>query len=75
MGTPVIAATGSCLEEAGGKGGVYVDPDNVDQYIEEARVLLDSRYHCDKLVELGETDKYEPLCRHCFNKANPHLLP
>lgn len=22
----------------------------------------------DKLVELGETDKYEPLCRHCFNK-------
>lgn len=28
----------------------------------------------DKLVELGETDKYEPLCRHCFNKANPHLL-
>ena len=53
VGTPVIAATGSCLEEAGGKGGVYVDPDNVDQYIEEARVLLDSRYHCDKLVELG----------------------
>lgn len=29
----------------------------------------------DKLVELGETDKYEPLCRHCFNKANHHLLP
>ena len=27
----------------------------------------------DKLVELGETDKYEPLRRHCFNKANPHL--
>lgn len=22
----------------------------------------------DKLVELGETDKYEPICRHCFNK-------
>lgn len=21
----------------------------------------------DKLVELGETDKYEPICRHCFN--------
>lgn len=28
----------------------------------------------DKLVELGETDKYEPLCRHCFNKANPDLV-
>jgi thymidine kinase len=22
----------------------------------------------DKLVLLGETDSYEPLCRHCFNK-------
>lgn len=23
----------------------------------------------DKLVLLGETDSYEPLCRHCFNRA------
>jgi len=23
----------------------------------------------DKLVVLGETDSYEPLCRYCFNKA------
>jgi len=23
----------------------------------------------DKLVVLGEKDEYEPLCRHCFNKA------
>ena len=23
----------------------------------------------DKLVELGEKDIYEPLCRHCFNKC------
>lgn len=23
----------------------------------------------DKLVELGETESYEPLCRKCFNKA------
>ena len=23
----------------------------------------------DSLVELGEKDIYEPLCRHCFNKA------
>lgn len=26
-GTPVVAATGSCLEEAGGEGGLYVNPD------------------------------------------------
>ena len=23
----------------------------------------------DRLVELGEKDIYEPLCRHCFNKC------
>ena len=27
-GIPVIAATGSCLEEAGGPDSLYVDPDN-----------------------------------------------
>lgn len=25
----------------------------------------------EKLVVLGETESYEPLCRTCFNKANP----
>ena len=27
----------------------------------------------DKLVELGEKDIYEPLCRHCFNKKNREI--
>jgi hypothetical protein len=27
-GTPVIAATGSCLEEAGGPDSLYVQPDD-----------------------------------------------
>jgi len=26
----------------------------------------------ENLVELGETDKYEPLCRNCFNKNYKH---
>lgn len=29
-GTPVVAATGSCLEEAGGPGSLYVNPDDVE---------------------------------------------
>ncbi|GHT43862.1 glycosyl transferase family 1 [Bacteroidia bacterium] len=29
--TPVIAATGSCLEETGGTGSLYADPDDVHQ--------------------------------------------
>lgn len=28
-GLPVVACTGSCLEEAGGNGALYVDPDDV----------------------------------------------
>lgn len=51
--TPVIAATGSCLEEAGGKGAIYVDPDDVDNYIESARLLIDNPYQCSKLVSNG----------------------
>lgn len=30
-GIPVIAAKGSCLEEAGGPSSIYVDPDNVTE--------------------------------------------
>ncbi len=40
--TPVIAATGSCLEEAGGDGALYVDPDD-----DEAFALQASNIICD----------------------------
>ncbi len=37
--TPVIAAKGSCLEEAGGTGAIYVDPDNVGEFVEAAKTI------------------------------------
>lgn len=42
-GVPVVAATGSCLEEAGGASSIYVDPTN-DKEMSDAinRVLTDS---------------------------------
>lgn len=49
----MIACTGSCLEEAGGRGGIYVSPDDVDGYIDNARRLLDDSYLCSKMVEYG----------------------
>lgn len=52
-GTPVIAATGSCLEEAGGKGALYVGPDDVDAYVDAARRLLDDNYLHGKLADAG----------------------
>lgn len=39
-GLAVIAATGSCLEEAGGEGAIYVNPNSVEEFTEAAQKLL-----------------------------------
>ncbi|MGZ3777679.1 MAG: glycosyltransferase family 4 protein, partial [Mucilaginibacter sp.] len=39
-GTPVIAATGSCLEEAGGPDSLYVDPDDEKDLAEKVNMVL-----------------------------------
>ncbi len=76
VGTPVIAATGSCLEEAGGKGAIYVGPDDVDAYIAEASKLIDSTYYRDKLANLGAAhvkkfndESFARKTMACYNKA------
>lgn len=53
VGTPVIACTGSCLEEAGGGGALYVGPDDIRAYAEAARDLLDKAYLRDRLAQQG----------------------
>lgn len=52
-GTPVVAATGSSLEEAGGPGGLYVDPDDVSGYVSAAFRFLDDTDYCRQVVEAG----------------------
>ena len=42
--TPVIAATGSCLEEAGGPNSIYIDPKNSDELAQQI----------DRVIENGE---------------------
>jgi glycosyltransferase involved in cell wall biosynthesis len=39
-GTPVIAATGSCLEEAGGPDSRYINPDDADGLSQQISLLL-----------------------------------
>ena len=39
-GRPVVAATGSCLEEAGGEGAVYVSPDDARGMGEALNAIL-----------------------------------
>lgn len=63
-GTPVIAATGSCLEEAGGEGALYVGPDNVDKYVKKALQLLDPAT-AEATVEAGR--------RHIARFDNDHF--
>ncbi|MDO4320027.1 MAG: glycosyltransferase family 1 protein [Bacteroidales bacterium] len=53
VGTPVVACTGSCLEEAGGPGAVYVDPDDVRGYAEAAAAILSQQRLHDKLADRG----------------------
>lgn len=53
-GTPVVACTGSCLEEAGGSGALYVGPDDVDAYVYEAGRLIEQPWLRERLVRDGQ---------------------
>ncbi len=75
-GTPVIAATGSCLEEAGGPGAVYVAPDDVDAFADYAARLSDDVIFRDKCVSRGRqyikrfsADEFARLTMATYRKA------
>lgn len=75
-GTPVIAATGSCLEEAGGPGAVYVAPDDVDAFVEAAGRMCDDVVFRDKHASRGRqyvkrfsADEFARLTMACYRKA------
>jgi glycosyltransferase involved in cell wall biosynthesis len=48
---PVVAATGSCLEEAGGPDNLYVSPDDVDGLIEAISKSLKSSDYCQERIQ------------------------
>lgn len=52
-GTPVIAAKGSCLEEAGGPHSLYVDPDNEADLAEKINLLLADDALREKMIANG----------------------
>lgn len=53
MRLPVVAATGSCLEEAGGEGGVYVSPTDERALAEALMRLSGASPEREKRIELG----------------------
>lgn len=50
---PVVAATGSCLEEAGGPGAFYVDPDKPRELAEIMNTILDGSAEIRPRIEEG----------------------
>ena len=52
-GTPVIACTGSVLEEAGGPGAFYIDPDDTDAFAEAAMNIMDDPSLRAEMVRQG----------------------
>ena len=54
-GVPVIAATGSCLEEAGGPRSLYVDPDDVAGMAAAMKRVLSDADLRHEMIEAGKT--------------------
>jgi glycosyltransferase involved in cell wall biosynthesis len=53
-GVPVIAAYGSCLEEAGGTGSLYVDPSDVDALADRMKQVLTTPQLSDEMRRQGK---------------------
>ena len=53
-GIPVIAATGSCLEEAGGNDSLYVDPNNHIQFASYINQVISNRQLAYNMIEKGK---------------------
>ena len=49
-----VAATGSCLEEAGGDGVVYVNPDSVEECATALNKLLTDKEYRQSLIAKGQ---------------------
>ncbi len=54
VGTPVVVATGSCLEEAGGPSTPAVNPDDVEQWISVVTDMIDHPDLRMKIVRAGQ---------------------
>lgn len=52
-GTPVVAAKGSCLEEAGGGGTLYVAPDSPREMAEALRSCIDGSRDRREIAAIG----------------------
>ena len=52
-GRPVVAATGSCLEEAGGDAAIYVNPDSADELASALLSIIRSETDVEGMIRRG----------------------
>lgn len=78
-GTPVIAAKGSCLEEAGGPDSLYVDPNNPVELAQALERVLDDPHLRRRMIDEGLTHAHrfddEQLFRNLYNVYEKTLHP
>ena len=53
-GIPVVAATGSCLEEAGGPESIYVNPDDIAGMADAFKQILANSHQKEGMIEKGK---------------------
>ena len=53
-GVPAIGATGSCLEEAGGRGSLYTHPNDADQLAAHIRSVIEHPELAQEMVQKGK---------------------
>ncbi len=53
-GVPVVAATGSCLEEAGGGGALYANPLDINDLADKILQILVNKNLRNQLIKAGE---------------------
>lgn len=71
-GVPVVAATGSCLEEAGGEDTIYVAPDDVIAMKEAIEGILSNTHLAEQMKERGL--RYAKRFSNDTVARNTHLL-
>lgn len=53
-GVPVVAATGSCLQEAGGEGALYANPSDINDLADKILQVLVNKNLKNQLIEAGQ---------------------
>ena len=69
-GVPVVAATGSCLEEAGGEGAIYANPHDINDLANKILQVLVNKNLKNQLIEAGQKHIKQFSAEKVANKLN-----